>query len=128
MPTPLKIFNLDEANALLERLESLLAELEAHEETFRRLHDELFFAELLGGVSLPERRLQELEKALLPIEEKMEKISALGCLLRHPVRGWVDFPAQKDQERVYYCWQRGETKIRFYHSLRGGFFERRPLI
>lgn len=127
MKARLKIFNLDEANALLPELESLLGELEAKQEAFRRLHDELFFEELLHKASPSEARFQQLEETLVELEEEIEKIAKLGCLLRHPERGLVDFLAQKDEERIYYCWKRGENQIQFYHSLRGGFFERHPL-
>lgn len=127
MTTRLKIFNLDEANALLPEVDSLLTVFEAKQEAFRRLHDELFFAELVDDVSPAEDRLQALEEVLMDLEEEMGKIRSLGCFLRHSEQGRVDFLAQKGQERIYYCWQRGEKQIQFYHSLRGGFFERRPI-
>lgn len=122
-----KIFSLDEANALLPELEGLLTQLEAKQETFRKHHDELFFAELLDKAPPPEGELQELEDTLEKLEEEMKKIHRLGCLLRHPQRGQIDFLGQKDEGWIYYCWQRGEKRIQFYHSLCGGFFERRPI-
>ncbi len=128
MGTRPKVFSLHEANALLPELECLLTQLEARQETFHRLHDELFFAELLDPVSPPEGELQELEDTLEEFEREIEKIRRLGCLLRHPERGRVDFLARKDQEWIYYCWQRGEEQVQFYHSLHGGFFERRPIL
>ena len=127
MKPRLKIFNLDEANALLPEVESCLAQLEAKQEAFRRLHDELFFEELLDGTPPSESRLKQLEETLVDLEEEIGKVHRLGCLLRHSERGLVDFLAQRDEEQVYYCWKRGEKQIQFYHSLRGGFFERQPI-
>jgi len=122
-----KIFNLEEANALLPEIETLLAEFETKQETFRRLQDGLFFEELLDEISPSEEKLQELEDVLVRLEEEMVKIRGLGCVLRHAERGLVDFLARKRDNWIYYCWRRGEKEIQFFHTLRGGFFERKPL-
>lgn len=122
-----KVFDLNEANALLPQLDTLLGELEEKREAFRRLQEILFFEELLDEMAPPEEKLQALEEALLKLEKEIEKIRQLGCLLRHPEQGLVDFLARREGDWVYYCWRRGEREIQFYHTLRGGFFERQPL-
>lgn len=122
-----RIFSLEQANALLPALESLLDTLEAKQEHFRRLEDELFFAEILEKTSPPETKFQELEASLLALEKEINQIRELGCFLRHVERGLIDFLAQRDEEWIYYCWKRGEKEIRYYHTLGGGFLERQPL-
>ena len=122
-----KIFVLEEANALLPQLEGLLAEFEEKQETFRRLQDRLFFAELLEDTSPPDEEICQMENRLTEMEKEICKIRELGCILRHPEKGLVDFPAKRGEEWVYFCWRRGEKQIEFYHSLRGGFFERQKL-
>ncbi len=122
-----KVFDLDEANALLPQLESLLGSLEEKQEAFRRLQEALFFEELLDSIDPPTERLQELEQTLLRLEKEIKKIRELGCLLRHPERGLIDFLARREGKFIYYCWRRGEKHIQFYHTLRGGFLEREPL-
>ncbi len=122
-----RIFNLDEANALLPQLEVLLAQLESKHEAFRRLEDQLFFEEMVEGTSPPELQLKALEEALLSLEEQIQKIRSLGCFLRHVEKGLVDFPARQEEKSIYYCWRRGEKQIEFYHTPRGGFLERYPL-
>ena len=128
MKNRVKVFSLEEANALLPELESLLAEFEAKHDAFQRLEDRLFFEEILDNTNPEEAQLKELEDRLLALEKEIEKIQTLGCLLRHPERGWVDFVARRDMEWICYCWRRGEEGIQYYHSLRGGFFERQPLL
>ena len=127
MGRPLKVFSLEEANALLPQLETLLTELEGKHELFRQREEGLFFEELVDEVSPPEERLQELEEMLVKMEIEIEKIQKLGCRLRHPERGLVDFLSRQGEEWIYYCWKRGEKNIQFYHTPFGGFFERRPL-
>lgn len=127
METSRKVFNLEEANALLPQLESLLAELEIKREAFCELQDSLFFQELLEEISPPEGRIQEMEDTLMKLEGEITKIRELGCVLRHSERGLVDFLARRGEDLVYYCWRRGEREIQFFHTLSGGFFERKPL-
>jgi len=122
-----RIFSLDEANALLPELESLLHALELKQERFRRLEDELFFWEILEQAAPPETKFQELEASLLALEKEINQIRELGCFLRHAERGLIDFLAQRDEEWIYYCWKRGEKEICYYHTLGGGFLERQPL-
>ena len=50
-----------------------------------------------------------------------------GILLRDPDTGLVDFPAERDGERVFLCWRLGEERVRWYHSERSGFSSRKPL-
>ena len=124
-----RIFSLEQANAILPELESLLGVLELKQETFRRLEEELFFVEILEKTSPPEIKFQELETALLALEGEIDRIRELGCFLRHVERGLVDFLAQRerDQKWIYYCWRRGEKEIQYYHTPGGGFLERQPL-
>jgi hypothetical protein len=50
-----------------------------------------------------------------------------GILLRDPETGLVDFPAERDGERVYLCWRVGEDAVANWHPLDTGFSSRRPL-
>jgi hypothetical protein len=122
-----KIFALEEANALLPELEGLLAELDEKQETFRRLQDRLFFEELLEDVSPPDEEIRQMEARLMELEKEIQRIRELGCLLRHAEKGLVDFLSKRGEEWVYFCWRRGEKQIEFYHTLRGGFFERQKI-
>ena len=122
-----KVFELGEANALLPRLESLLSGLEEKQDSFRRLQDGLFFEELLEESSPPDEKLQALDETLVEMEEDLARVHELGCLLRHAEKGLVDFLARREGRWVYLCWRRGEREIEYYHTLRGGYFERQRL-
>ena len=50
-----------------------------------------------------------------------------GILLRDADTGLVDFPAERDGERVFLCWRLGEDRIAWYHGEEAGFSGRRPL-
>lgn len=50
-----------------------------------------------------------------------------GILLRDADTGLVDFPADREGERVFLCWRLGEDAIGWYHSEGSGFSGRKPL-
>lgn len=49
-----------------------------------------------------------------------------GILLRDPETGLVDFPAERDGERVFLCWQLGEESVAFFHGEHAGYTSRKP--
>ncbi len=49
-----------------------------------------------------------------------------GILLRDPETGLVDFPAERDGERVFLCWQLGEETVAFFHGEHAGYTSRKP--
>ena len=50
-----------------------------------------------------------------------------GILLRDADTGLVDFPAERDGERVFLCWRLGEDHVAWFHGEEAGFSGRRPL-
>lgn len=49
-----------------------------------------------------------------------------GILLRDPETGLVDFPAERDGERVFLCWKLGEETVAFFHGEHAGYTSRKP--
>ena len=132
------LFLLEEANALLPELEKRLSSLLEKKENYARRHDELFMHELIvraeqhGGLfPLPDDELEErmhlLEKSITGLEKDIHEIHDLGCILRSLEKGWVDFLGRLEGELIYFCWQRGEKSIQFYHHLQKDITERLPL-
>ena len=59
--------------------------------------------------------------------EVVDELEADGIVLRDLAQGLVDFPAEKDGEVVYLCWQFGEPEVAFWHRVEEGFAGRQPL-
>jgi hypothetical protein len=119
-------FTLEEANALLARVEPML-------QTLRRARDQLTDAEsheaLAGaapgnGGGSPGRDVGE---AFLAVRSLLGELEELGIVLRDIDRGLIDFPAIQDGREIYLCWQLDEDEIGFWHDLESGFGGRRPL-
>ncbi len=61
------------------------------------------------------------------LKTEVEYLAERGILLRDPDTGLIDFPAERDGERVLLCWRLGEGDIAYYHGEHSGFSGRRPL-
>jgi hypothetical protein len=132
-----RVFTVAEADALVPRLTALLPEL-------RRMRDGIIKAkdlhdveeitshgttgeaaqkarETMEGLKDTVRRLERtFEKALKFFEEE-------GCELKGIDPGLVDFYSERERELVYLCWREGETAVRFWHPLSGGYDGRQPI-
>ena len=132
-----KVFSLEEANALIPEIESLLEKLDGKKKTCEKLHDMLLMNELLkeaesarnaSPASDPlDEEARRLDGSVFEIQSEIKKIRSLGCIPRSLERGWVDFPGRLSGQVVYFCWRRGEKSIRFY-SMGLESSERLPLI
>lgn len=65
--------------------------------------------------------------ATATLRSEIERLATEGILLRDPETGLVDFPAEREGERVYLCWRLGEDRVGHWHPLDTGFAGRRPL-
>ena len=127
-----RLFSLEEANALLPQLDSLLNRLLTKKEALDRLHDEFFMQELLheATASTENVRLEsgarEVDGSISDLEEELGQFRSLGCILRNLDAGWVEFPAERQGNMIYYCWKKGEPAIQYYRKIQSAFAERLP--
>lgn len=132
-----RLFTLDDANALIGELEDLMVEArrltdrvreaEAHLEDLR-----IVWGEQLHGDSCPakpeyEARLGDVKARRLALEIHLQRFHELGVELKGVDLGLVDFPSLNGDQLVYLCWREGEKEITSWHTIEGGFAGRRPI-
>jgi hypothetical protein len=130
-----RFFTLDEANALLPALRLALGDV-------ARLRSELERAIVaVGGAEIAAAVLRRGERPplgreaaaahLLGVAEQVtgsvERVNAMGCVLKDADAGLVDFYALRDDEPVFLCWQLGEPVVAHWHPLESGFASREPI-
>ena len=57
----------------------------------------------------------------------IEELGDIGCELKDPRIGLIDFPARLDDRDVCLCWKLGEARVANWHETTDGFAGRRPI-
>jgi hypothetical protein len=131
----MKTFTLEEANALLPVVESLLGqaitakeEAERLEADMQSLRQRIF---LSGGITIDiasvARNRTEVETQVQKAKDVLAEMDSIGVQVKDLDTGLLDFPCRVDGELVLLCWRRGETRIEYWHTLEAGFRGRQPL-
>ncbi|SRR6266702_45913 len=131
----MKIFTLDEAQALLPVLESLLKRAMESKRTAEEIEEELQLLarriHFAGGLWVDAvkvfRRRGELQKHMESVKETMEEINAIGVQVKDLDSGLLDFPCRMDDEIILLCWKVGEASIGYWHTQSAGFAGRQPI-
>ena len=125
----MKLFTLEEANALLPSVRQLLRKLRrsrrrlgAYREEARQASEQ---AEQGGGGIAGGLLYGQL---LINFAAEMGELEAIGVQLKDFDRGLVDFPSLRDGRVVLLCWQLDEgDELEWWHDMDAGFAGRMPL-
>lgn len=131
----MKIFTLDEAQALLPILESLLNRAMEAKQAAAELQEEMSELArrifLSGGMKIDigavQKRKLTLEALVQRVKDSLEEIDASGVQVKDLDVGLLDFPCLLEGETVLLCWKRGEPRIEFWHRMDDGFRGRQPI-
>ncbi len=130
-----RTFTLEEAQALLPILESLLKQAihgkKLIEEVDAELQETAHRVFLNGGTLVNvvhlARRKAEREKALQRLKDVIAEIDATGVQVKDLDIGLLDFPCRVEGEIILLCWKLGEATIAHWHSTTDGFAGRKPI-
>ena len=125
----MKIFTIQEANALLPEVRIIAGKIQrAHRKLSRFRDDAKKAAEgaeqggggMANGVAYA--------TVLTELTTQLAELEALGVQLKDFERGLVDFPSLRDGKVVLLCWQLGEgDELEWWHDVDAGFAGRTPL-
>ncbi len=125
----MKIFTVEEANALLPTVRNILARIQrAHKRVFSYREAAKKAAESAeeGGGGMPEGL--RYAALLMDLTFQTGELEGLGVQLKDFDRGLVDFPSLRDGQVVLLCWQIGEgDELEWWHDVEAGFAGRTPL-
>jgi hypothetical protein len=122
-----KHFTVEEANALLPRLKSLLEQMLAARQRIvdsrQTWQPVLEKAQGNGGGA----QAKELFLDTNRIQLTLEQVNGLGIIIKDVDTGLVDFPHLRNGTEVYLCWRLGEPKVAYWHDIDSGFAGRQSL-
>ncbi len=135
--TKIKMVTVDEANALLPQIRLSLKSLRDLRSVVLRTQAQIEIEEMTAaspeGDLFPRGRaavtqyMEILRHQTRQFEEKLEIMVQFGAYLKDLDTGLVDFYSRRGGEVVFLCWREGEAEITHWHSLQGGFQNRKPL-
>jgi hypothetical protein len=126
-------FTREEAEALLPAITLILHKIQDEREKMSIVEGELEGLQIqsMGNGHHLQERIQRLQRAVVEAVQSMrnavEELQEVGCVLKDPDTGLIDFLSLRDGYEVYLCWRLGEDRIRFWHDLDTGFAGRQPL-
>jgi len=125
----MKLFTVQEANALLPNVRVILAKIQrAHRRLsqFREAAKKASEAAEQGGGGIDSG--VAYAAALTDLTVQLSELETLGVQLKDFERGLVDFPSLRDGRVVLLCWQLGEgDEVEWWHDVDAGFAGRTPL-
>ena len=70
---------------------------------------------------------RQVGEAFLVVRGLLGTLEEAGIVVRDIDRGLIDFPAIRDGEEVYLCWELGEDAVEYWHDLESGYRGRQEL-
>ncbi|MDQ6681937.1 MAG: DUF2203 domain-containing protein [Chloroflexota bacterium] len=130
MPADDRVYTLAEANALVPQVRATLLQLAVEQ---RRLNDAMQAHRAHTDLNGSPDHAAETRSREAAIAEVAEGISGLlrllagmGIQVRDLEMGLVDFPADRDGERVWLCWRLSDPEVAFWHATNEGYVSRKP--
>lgn len=128
-----RYFTREEAEALLPQVSVILRNIRWEYAIMKEFERELAELEMRArgnGHHLHER-IAALQQALASHLQIVRTLTAelvkLGCELKDPQQGLIDFRALREGREIYLCWHLGEEHIHYWHEIDAGFAGRQPL-
>jgi len=127
-----KHFTVEEANATLPLLRSILRDVTALAHELRERHQTLLRMQSSGSLDAAhEEEIQQLAEAFERDQDRMREyeheLKSLNIELKDYFTGLVDFPCRMNGREVYLCWKLDEPEVTHWHELDAGFAGRQKL-
>ncbi|MFN8587698.1 MAG: DUF2203 domain-containing protein [Candidatus Eisenbacteria bacterium] len=135
MPVKITLFDIAEANRLLEEIRKPLERLRAMKREFDRLETRIsvmLVATSGADAGNPDAvELRDLSRKRLRLGEMIGrgvlKLEERGVVVKDLDKGLCDFYALQGDRLVFLCWHLGEPAVSHWHTLQDGFAGRRSL-
>jgi hypothetical protein len=129
-----RFFSPEEANELLPQVRALVEGMVRAREKLaqaEQAHGTVGRAVAGNGGGLDPQEVHDTREAVEDLSAQVARavaaLSELGVIVKDAERGLVDFPSRRGEEIVLLCWQLGEERVAYWHSVEDGFAGRQPL-
>ena len=131
----LKRFTLDEANAMLPLVRSIVSDICEVFRTVTGRRTDLYRLLRKGARKAGQVYDDEVAESRADLQEEYDQIwryraelESLGVFLRQPDEGWIEFPASIVGRDAFYSWRLGEEHIQFWREADAPWSNRKALL
>lgn len=122
-----RLFTPDLANAALPLVRRIVQDIARTYREVHDLHSRVHALPESAGSSEAQQLLRERDRGVARLGVLQEELESVGCELKDPEGGLVDFPARREGGLVCLCWKLGEERVAYWHESHAGFVGRRPI-
>jgi len=122
-----RTFTLQEANETLNIIRPLMDEVQQIRQKILQNQPEAWPAIAKSAGNGGNRALSNMVQDFERFDALVHRIQETDVLIKDINLGLLDFPALRDGQEVYLCWQYGEGDIAFWHEIEAGFAGRQPI-
>lgn len=109
-----RVFSIEKANRTLPLVRRIVQDVVATCGELRSLRDQLADSMDKNAVE------REMEGQSRRLEQLHNELVGIGCVLKDPDIGLVDFPGRYRSRDILLCWKLGEEKVAYWHELHAG--------
>jgi hypothetical protein len=118
-------FSLAQATKSLPLVGRVVADIVRMHTELRDLQEKA--ADVAGNAKLVSQAERELDALVGKLNGYIGELTDIGCELKDPQTGLVDFIGRHQGRDVHLCWKLGEETIGFWHEISAGFKGRQPI-
>ena len=122
-----KLFTVEEANALLPKLQELLLDVGRHRDELREKAPHMEPILRASATNGGGKTGSEYSVEAYNLYSAIERIREEGVVLKDLEMGLLDFPHEREGRVVFLCWHPPEEHIAFWHEIDAGYAGREPL-
>lgn len=116
-------FTLDEANRTMPLVKRIVGDIVKIQQRGAELEIALAAAPTRDQAAIQ----SELGRALERFQAYVKELSRVGCQLKDPKIGLIDFPGRHQDRDISLCWKLGEDRIGYWHEVDAGYAGRQPV-
>jgi hypothetical protein len=122
-----RTYTVSEANALLPQVRKLVQQMLAARSRVLQIQPDLWSAVERAVFNGGGKTISEASRQIMAIQQAVNGLNQLSILVKDINTGLVDFPAVRNGQLVYLCWQYDEPSVQFWHDLDTGFAGRQRI-
>lgn len=122
-----KLYTVAEANAILPQVRRLVARILQARAEVLQLQPALWPAVEAAVFNGGSQQVSAASRLIVIIQEAIRALQARNIVVRDINTGLVDFPAERNGQLVFLCWQYDEPRVQFWHDIDHGFAGRQPI-